>query len=97
MVIKNINPNKLHDELLQKGINPIMVRNDLLQGEYIAQNTWITFEEGTDMELTQGVINNHDPSPLPQPLPEVEKLRIEQAKANAELIELMMSILGGGF
>ena len=28
---------------------------------------------------------------------EIEQLRIEQAKANAEMIELMMSLLGGVF
>lgn len=33
----------------------------------------------------------------PRPHSEIELLRIDQAKANAEMIELMMSMFGGGF
>lgn len=32
----------------------------------------------------------------PQPLTEIEVLRLEQAKANAEIVELMMSMFYGG-
>jgi len=33
--------------------------------------------------------------PAPQPLTEIEILRLEQAQSNAEMIDLMMSMLGG--
>ena len=62
----NVNPNKLHDELILAGIMPVLVENDCLDGEYIAKNTWITFSEDTDMTTVQAIIDAHDPTPLPQ-------------------------------
>ena len=34
---------------------------------------------------------------LPQPLTEIEQLRLEQAQSNAELFEMMLMLTGGGF
>lgn len=33
---------------------------------------------------------------VPQPLTEIEQLRLEQAQANAELFEMMLMLTGGG-
>ena len=96
MIFKNVNPNKLHNEFISNNINCI-VRNDLEEKQVIAENTWVTFEDGTDMELVQQIIDAHDPTPLPQPLSEIEQLRLEQAQANAELFEMMLMLTGGGF
>lgn len=70
----NVNPNKLHDELIKAGVIPVLVQNDLKEGEYIANNTWVTFADGTDMELVQKIIDAHEPT-LPAQLP-TEKERI---------------------
>lgn len=96
MLIQNINPNKLHDELVTNGIHPLNVSHDKITGEFIAQNTWITFEEATNMEQVQQILNAHDPTPIPKPLTEIEKIRLEQAQSTAELFEMMLVLTGGG-
>lgn len=95
MIVSNVNPNKLQDELIKNGITPLFVNHDKKEGEYIADNTWIKFEEGTNMDLVQQIIDAHDPTPLPKPLTEIEQLRLEQAKASAELFEMMLILIGG--
>lgn len=51
----------------------------------------------TAEEVYQEWLESKDKPVEPQPT-EIELLRIEQAKANAEMIELMMSMFyGGGF
>jgi len=82
MIIKNVNVNKLHDELIKAGIKPFPVF-ELENGDGD-----FTFPEGTDMELVQEVIDAHDPTPLPQPPSEKERLEaLEQA--------MLEMILGG--
>ena len=76
----NINPNKLHDELIKAGIIPKSVLNDLLPGKYIAKNTWLEFEDDADMGLIQQIIDSHNPTPLPEPLSEIDKLKLSQAE-----------------
>jgi len=34
---------------------------------------------------------------LPQPLTDIEKLRLEQAQSNAEFFEMVLMLTGGGF
>lgn len=80
----NVNTNKLHDELINEGINPILV-------ESLEEKTWITFAENTDMDLVQQIIDTHDPTPLPASLSELDKLRIAQA----EQFEYLLELLGG--
>ena len=46
----NINPNKLHDELIAAGITPVLVENDCPVGAYVAPNTWIIFTTDTDVD-----------------------------------------------
>lgn len=85
-----VNTNKLHDELISNGVIPLLV-------ESIDDITYITFEQNTNMESVQQIIDAHDPTPLPPRQTDIELLRIEQAKANSEIIELMMFMFGGGF
>lgn len=96
MQIKNVNTNKLHDQLISAGLIPAKVEHDKKEGDIIAENTWITFVEGTDMNLVQQIIDSHDPTPIPTQPSEIEILRMEQAKTNAELIDLMMMMIGYG-
>jgi len=65
ITISNVNPNKLHDELLKASISPVLTEHDRPVGEYIAPNTWITFTDDTDMTVVQAIIDAHDPTPQP--------------------------------
>lgn len=82
MIITNINVNKLHDEFIEKGIYPypvLVLENG--DGDF-------TFQEDTNMELVQQIIDAHDPTPLPQTPTDAERLQaLEQA-----LLEI---VLGG--
>lgn len=89
--LNNVNPKKLIDELTKKGIKIIYAINDSSDGEHIANNTIIDFEDNTDMELVQQIIDAHDPTPLPEPLSEIDKLKISQA----EQFETILMIVGG--
>lgn len=66
MHLKNINPTKLSDELIASGVSPILIENDRTSDNYIAENTWITFDDKVDLSLVQPIIDAHDPTPLPQ-------------------------------
>lgn len=86
MNIKNVNPNKLVDELVNAGIKIICATNDKQENEHIAENTWIEFEDGTDMELVQSIIDNHNPEPTPaQPTLDDYLLNLEFRLAMLEL------------
>lgn len=87
--LQNVNPNKVHDELIAAGVEPVVVENDLEEGQYIAANTWITVPEGTDMGVVQAVIDNHDPTPLPPPLTELQKLQKDH-------VDLVFALMLGG-
>lgn len=60
----NINPNKLHDELIINGIIPILVENDCKEGEYIAGNTMITFEDDAYTTKINEIVAKHDRTPV---------------------------------
>lgn len=70
----NINPNKLHEELLAAGIIPLRVDNDMPKGAYIAPNTWITYPDGTDMDKVAQVVAAHTTTPPTQPPTAEERL-----------------------
>lgn len=89
------NPVKLFMELKNAGVKIEKFTNDLGAGEYIAENTWIEFAEGTNIEFVQKIIDAHDPTPLSQPLTETEQLRLETARSNTELFETMIMMNGG--
>lgn len=80
----NINTNKLHDELIANGIMPLLV-------ESIDNETWITFQENTDMELVQQIIDAHDPTPLPPPITETERIAIAEQAINDLMMIIMMT------
>lgn len=75
IVINNVNPNKLHDELINAGITPKSVKHNKVENEDIAEKTWITFEEGTNMAMVQKIIDAHDTTPLPPPKTKLEILQ----------------------
>lgn len=77
MEIKNVNPDKLLDEFVGKGIIPVTVKHNRDYSEYIAKVTWVSFSEDTDMELVQKIIAAHDPTPLTKEPTEMERLRQE--------------------
>ncbi|MCT6924113.1 hypothetical protein [Metasolibacillus sp.] len=87
MRINGVNVGVLHTELNNNGIYPYPVFNYGDYGDF-------TFADNTDMTLVQSIIDAHDPTPIPQPLSDIEKLRLEQAQANAELVQLIM-MMGG--
>lgn len=64
IIVNNINPNKLHDELISAGIKPIFLKNDKKENEILAESTQILFEEDTDMNLVQEIIKQHNPEPV---------------------------------
>lgn len=57
----NLNPNKLHDELQQSGINVLYLGNDLGQNENIAKNIEIWLNDNEDLKLIESIIKSHDP------------------------------------
>lgn len=61
---ENVNPTKLHDELLANGVTPLLLENDCLEGDYIASYTWITFSDDVDITLIQSIVEKHNPTPL---------------------------------
>ena len=93
--VKDINPDKLLDELITSGIKVISLSHDKESGNQIAKNSWITFEDGYDVELANAVIEKHDPTPLPSSLTEMELLKEELANTNSTLLEMMELLLGG--
>ncbi|MGN7478938.1 hypothetical protein ACTHOQ_13905 [Solibacillus silvestris] len=89
MIIKNINITKLHQEFEDAGVNAnyaLALPNE---------DNEFDFEKGTDMTLVQRIIDAHDSTPLPTSLSETEKIRLEMARANAEMFETMLSLIGG--
>jgi hypothetical protein len=55
---KNINTNKLHDELIAAGVPPVYVTSS-------GQETWVEFSDSVDMSIVNTVLLSHDPTPLP--------------------------------
>lgn len=72
--IKNVNPTKLHDELIKASLAPLLVENDLVQGENVAVNTWLTYPDDANVQAIQTVIDAHDSTPLQQPPTAEERL-----------------------
>lgn len=83
----NVNHSKLHDELINAGIVPLLV-------ESLDDKTWITFVDDTDMTAVQAVINAHDPTPLPQE-PTLED-RVTTTETKVVTIEQTLDTVFGG-
>lgn len=100
MIIDNVNPVKLTQEFWDNGIIVLNASNDL---EYIngvptnyVGTLNVSFAYGTDMILVQSIIDAHDPTPITPAPSETEKLRLEMARSNAEMFEMMVAMMGGG-
>ena len=94
MIVKNVNPNQLLDELIEMGINSeyIFITSDIQLGEYIAENTEITFGENVDRELIEQVIENHNPTPPPKAITPEERMKAlekENERLNKENEKLL--------
>lgn len=92
MILQNVLRNKLHQELVNGGVGVTTVFA-IDDSEYGAN---ITFDNGTNMELVQQIIDAHDPTPIPALLSETELLRLEMARSNAEMFEMVVSLMTGG-
>ena len=93
MIIDNVLRNKFHDELIRNGITPILV--EALDGDNPI-GVKITFNDGTDMDLVQQIINVHDTTPLP---PRPTETEIQQEIINTlgqELAQLKLQFMMGG-
>ena len=86
-VYNNVNPNKLHDELITSGIIPLSVTNDAKKDEYIAENTWITFADDVDMTKLDEVVASHNPTPSP-----IESTLAELNRADIDYILIMQGL-----
>lgn len=76
----NVNTNKLHDELINAGIVPLLVESN-------DTTTWVTYAENTDMSIVQAVLDAHDPTPIPPQPTEQERIdALERA-----LLEVIMN------
>lgn len=64
--IKQVNPNKLHDEFINAQINVIVLSD--------ANEVHLRFEDDVDMELVQSIISAHVPS-NPLEMSELDNLR----------------------
>lgn len=95
MVIENINPNKLHDELIKNGVVPTVVKHDAVEGDYLAKKTWITFENGEDMDLVDKIIRKHNPTPEPPEPTEFERQQEIINTLGQELSMLKLQIMMG--
>lgn len=88
----NVLRDKLHQELLEAGIIPVLVRG--IDGN-LDIGADITFADGTDMTLVQSIIDAHNSTPIPPALSIEDQLRLEMARSNAEMFETMLTLLGG--
>lgn len=77
MIVNNIVPNKLHQELADAGVN-CSISHNLEDGRYFVGGCEIKFADNTDMVLVQQIIDSHNPTPLPK-LPTTEE-RLQQAE-----------------
>ena len=84
-IVKEVNLPKLQMELLAE---------DLVEATAYFGEHYFIAKDNLDMDLVQQIIDAHDPTPIPQPLSEIEKLRLEQAQANSELVQLIMTMGG---
>ena len=75
MEFKNVNPAQLQDELLKSGIKfKSYMESNLGEGEFIAENAWCEFEDGTDMAVASNIYQNHMPT-KPTEITEDERIR----------------------
>lgn len=86
-IYTGVNPLKLHAELIDNHIG-------IMLSTSIDDTLTVSFADDVNLNLVQQIVEAHDPTLLPQPLSDFEKLRLEQAQANTELVQLIM-MMGG--
>lgn len=88
--VQNVVPSKLHQELIDSGIE-CSVSHNLEDGRYFIGECEIKLAEGTDMELVQQIIDAHIPTVLPVSKTDIELIKLSQANQ----FETILEILGG--
>lgn len=93
MKLKNVNRNKLHQELVDAGIHPKYVSSlddtdSHLGGEFI-------FDKDYDVEKVQSIIEKHDPTPIELDPTREEILEQQLSETNALVLSLYEMVLGG--
>lgn len=79
MILNNVNQNKLHQELINAGIEV-----DKIKVFTLMDDVHLTLSDDVDMQLAQSIIDAHDPTPIP-PAPTQDDFLID--------LELRMTIL----
>ncbi|MBB6214949.1 hypothetical protein HNQ80_001034 [Anaerosolibacter carboniphilus] len=94
-ITKEVNSSKLMDELLAQGlINPLCE-----DGTSTIRDNSVFIDDEENIEAVQQIIDAHDPTPLPQPLSEIEQLKLEKnilAQSIYDLTTIIEAILLGG-
>ena len=87
--LKNVNTNKIHDELIVGGITPILVESS----ENI---TWVTINDFDEIKARE-IITKHNPIPIELPKSELEILKEKTILQDGAIMELaeIISTLGG--
>lgn len=91
-----VNPHRFHQEMIYAGITPVLVEFEVSKDEYIAEKTWVTFDENVDIDLVNQIVEAHDPTPLPIPLSQEEIINQLQAQVetqNQAIAELTMMLV----
>jgi len=70
---KNVNTNKLHDELINSGIIPSLV-------ESLDSTTWVTVED-SQYDAVLAIVAVHSSSPIPQKASELDLLKTQLKEA----------------
>lgn len=97
ITFNKVNSINLTDDLLKNNIkfdvnNIMSIIND---EDITLQNTTFDFDKNVNLELINNIVENHNLTSEDKKLTEIEKLRIDQAKSNAEMIQLILSLNGG--
>ena len=88
MIFTNVHRNKFHQELVNAGIEVISA----IAIDDSPLGIDIIFGEDVDMNHVQKIIDAHDPTPLPQPKSEVEKLKEENRTLKGEIATLQGAV-----
>lgn len=73
MILNNVVPSKLHNELIKAGFN-CTISHNLEDGRYFVGTCEIKFAEGTNLQLAQQVIDTHIATPMQEPKSDKERI-----------------------
>jgi len=89
---ENVNPTKLHSELISVGINPVPFNNDAPESGFIG-SVWFDLPEGVTQEQVNAIVAVHDTALLPPQLDPDEELAAAITAATT-LDQLKNALLG---